>query len=1646
MKTLKLLPSLLLFALFLTFTYADNNSINGTCPGENIEEISGTNISVVHTENGAIAGIGNDRYRMTFPASGTLTIDATNRRATRNARYYFYVSRNNCGDSYGDWNIISEQRGRNHTSTININAGDTIWVRLQSIPSEPNFGRHSYRLKLSFQKAPILAPVANAGPNQSGNTSDLIILDGSGSTSQGNIVSYIWTENGNGLASGVNPTIFSSSIGTHIITLTVTDENGLSATDTMILTISADPLDAINDNFSTTKDNNITRNFISNDKGFNFRYTGPNTITTSNGTATISSTGLFTYTPNVNYLGTDTFNYTITDDSGATDTATVTITISNTIIQSYRPFTLRYQQSLAGNIITIGNTVLVAPEQNTAVDCNTYTNGAFIDNASETNAQYALCSYFSDTTQSFPTTKAKLTLPTAESKVVWAGLYWQALVASGDSKSPANSTNMQIKIKHQSDSNYQTISYDQLNWNHSVFDGDFNPIHDSYSAFKDITYLFKSKPNWNTTGDIYVGDIPIHETITILDASGLGTYGAWSLVVVYDDKSQSIKNFSIYDGWVEVSRNSPSTNINISGFKTPKSVDIENNKTIKSTLSVFTAEGDKRITGDSLDVKPSLQNTFTKLTYASDNQTFDSSIQVPIPFKREPSPTNNQGIDIQAFNLGTSGENIIKPNESSIDIRLTTTQTDAGQDKYWASMVSFSSDLLVPSLCYDYVVQKNGYTHSSNKDRNITTYGNGELKVTIGIRSMEGDFDLDNSHIKLDLDLTGSATLTNVAYSPNAVNTFIPAKYYNGDTSVPDIAIGANASENGGTITRLQRYFAQFNYNQTSSVLDGHFDFDVNTTIDFGSGPVDYKYSTNNSELGTLPISLCSDYVAYHPDLGQFNVERTNSDSSQQDAVRFPLYTQIVGRDFDFSVVAYDANASPAYSQPLIVNTSVDVELIDVKPFNDNTFKCSSPLSSIVQDLPDGNRSIFVRLNNTSRTDVTSTTDLLTNKALENAAFRMWVLVDKNNSIVENICPQPETGSSGEHYDACYINNIKDKIYDPLNRCDESNCSTYVSPNDPKRVGCYACYRDYSAMAICSRDNFSIRPETYRLAIIDDNEDNGTEEKRLLVNSSITRTSLAAEYSYRFEGNATKFNSDEIALQYQKKNNATLEFNDALDCIDQTETNTTYSFFNGQIIKGDRYTTEPRFSYHNVGDYLLHMKDKEWTRVDQRGGVLDDSGADLKPFPSDDCNKDNGDTSINGNTLSGCDIMSNFDANHTDIALTFEPYQFDISNVAFTLLPNNDVNFLLMNDFSTDYYNTEGNGISMSAHMEGIIEAQGKNSGKLSNFTAACHANDKNITLIIGRDTTPIAEQNLTSSRQNKDGSTSVFSNVFLQQKLTMNVADSQTVLGTANNVVLSGLEFNDADEGTSSIVLDVTFKKPPMNTHTVVNPIDINFTWLLARDINSSSFADMQSHIPDGNQTYNKQVLYYFAKLTPLKKIYGPTPESWKNTPIFVDIYCDYNTTTICRDQFNLSMPSYGDEDGPWFAATMYQKNGVSPVAPLTALGNFDLDISTKNGENASPSVLASSPKRREDVPFEDSDAKQNDINVSLGGTARPSTVEVVVRPAPFLRYSSETDAEGYMRYLVRFIGASVWSGVGNVGKAIETSSSQLNSGRLTW
>ncbi len=85
-------------------------------------------------------------------------------------------------------------------------------------------------------------PVADAGSDQTvvdtdENGSETVSLDGSGSyDTDGTIESYLWKEDGNQIATGVNPNVV-FDVNYHDVTLEVTDNNSATDTDTVIIIV-----------------------------------------------------------------------------------------------------------------------------------------------------------------------------------------------------------------------------------------------------------------------------------------------------------------------------------------------------------------------------------------------------------------------------------------------------------------------------------------------------------------------------------------------------------------------------------------------------------------------------------------------------------------------------------------------------------------------------------------------------------------------------------------------------------------------------------------------------------------------------------------------------------------------------------------------------------------------------------------------------------------------------------------------------------------------------------------------------------------------------------------------------------------------------------------------------------------------------------------------------------------------------------------------------------------------------------------------------------------------------------------------------------------------------------------------------------------
>jgi hypothetical protein len=143
------------------------------------------------------------------------------------------------GGNVWEWNdtiTASERRGLRGSG---YKWGEEFLTKSGGSSSSPS--NQSKGIGLRIGK--IREPVANAGIDQmvtdiNDNGDEEVTLDGSGSSdSDGNIVSWIWTDDlGDAIPDG-EITNAMLSVGTHIITLTVTDNNGLTDSDTVTIAV-----------------------------------------------------------------------------------------------------------------------------------------------------------------------------------------------------------------------------------------------------------------------------------------------------------------------------------------------------------------------------------------------------------------------------------------------------------------------------------------------------------------------------------------------------------------------------------------------------------------------------------------------------------------------------------------------------------------------------------------------------------------------------------------------------------------------------------------------------------------------------------------------------------------------------------------------------------------------------------------------------------------------------------------------------------------------------------------------------------------------------------------------------------------------------------------------------------------------------------------------------------------------------------------------------------------------------------------------------------------------------------------------------------------------------------------------------------------
>jgi hypothetical protein len=198
-------------------------------------------------------------------------------------------------------------------------------------------------MQVTVNPAPVVAgpPSANAGGDQTITLpTNSVTLNGSGTESNGTIVSYAWVKTsgpspGTITSPGAAQTTVTGLVqGVYIFQLTVTDNSGITATDVVTITVNPDPT-PVNQSPIAVAGSNQTTTATSVTLDGSASYDPDGTITgyswtQTSGAGGVTISGGNTAKPGISGLttGTYTFMLTVTDNAGATGSSSVTVTVA----------------------------------------------------------------------------------------------------------------------------------------------------------------------------------------------------------------------------------------------------------------------------------------------------------------------------------------------------------------------------------------------------------------------------------------------------------------------------------------------------------------------------------------------------------------------------------------------------------------------------------------------------------------------------------------------------------------------------------------------------------------------------------------------------------------------------------------------------------------------------------------------------------------------------------------------------------------------------------------------------------------------------------------------------------------------------------------------------------------------------------------------------------------------------------------------------------------------------------------------------------------------------------------------------------------------------------------------------------------------
>ena len=1626
-----------------------------TCPGDVIPNLEGTAISATDSfTNVTVPAHTIFYYNFTPTVAGTIqTNSSVNSGKTSNSLFI----KDGCGADL--WSSQAETINKS-SPEIAVAANQTIVIAFERRYSTTLNLNIDFTYTVSVPTPPVIANI----PDMTIDLETPFTLDLSTYVTEadGDIVTYIVSGLPNGLSFDNATKMITGSptaVGTSTVTLMVSDKDGANS-KSFNITVVMPKLKAVPDIYPATAGADLIDNVMSNDSGLSIKvtsYTAP-----TNGTVIISSNGAFTYTPLGG--GNDTFTYTITDSLGQRATALVSINVSTIYSSGNQPFVL-INPPVTRNIIG-GYTILGNTSECITNSRDTYTGTCQGSDAYNDNNYMAKYIDIDGNTgigaATWNSSSSNFTLPTNYDQlngqgILWAGLFWQGSInnrksypqrrafVDGTTYSFKNITfNSSINLEN-TDGNRLLIrvdndnSYTPLQATTFYYDTAHGSAGGYYAAYTDITSLIQSKNLASGKHTVTVANLTANEG----RQSGTGNYGGWSMVVIYkqDDLTGDATNVSIYSGYTKI----PSTQeVKISGFRLPSAGDVH------ASFSTFAGEGEeiyggsnsrydrmvmKRLPGDTGDKMPGATNS---------NNIFDAILA---NIDRDPGNNNDMrntnGIDVDTYDVST-----IITSYRDIDKYIGTIYIalSSNNDYITPSMMAFSTALYQPNICYDYTVDMGGFIIPSEDNKIKTTLGayGTPLTTKVSILSKEGDFALHDVNISYKIDDTQQLHYisNSTGLAENERRSYKPAgptglnQTYRENIAGFGMYIGTDAGKvpdgPGGIIDSYQARYLTFNTERMQSSIDTSFKLWIEYSVDYGSGPIHFSKSFGAA-------SICPDGGGYFPAWGIFNV--TSDEASLSTGQPYNLYTQVSNRAFDARIFSYGAD----YVTTQVSDATVEVEVYNAGILNrDTNVSCYNPDSNISAPM-------FIKFNNATSSPITG---LKYDLAIKNTGFRTWFLISPSGGFVTQNCLSRDDESC---FQTIYTDNY------PA----DTNCTSQCSAGGQ---GCYACLRTYYGKILCSRDNFSIRPEAFATKLIDSNQSNDTINTNinLISDSTIepvaTPISLAADYNYRFDTVATNYRNDNPVNGYYQTFNKSLSAtstllwnrtpisgNDISGCVDTNDINLSMNINNGTNTANNISSLN---KINQVGDYIFALRDSNWTSADWDTASMRHHNTSRGFLATPDCIINSGDVNIEGVIRRhGCMISSN----HThpvapkiyrDFDLQFYPYSFNLDAISQGARPSQDDannTFVYMNTLASNLYlnNIDEN---MSFNLYGTFTASGYNGLKLTNFVNSCYA--KNVNLILNyRYLSAIPNNALALTYDLIEYNSTTTPNIITRGRAQNKFPTSPTNIAPAElKVVQVPADFSTSAEGAITMDWSFNFDR---NISTPINPRLLNFTDLNitfeTQPMNKLGSQGINvdldnTHLIFGEKTINKNITFLYARAKSSKKFYEDVIGEEIATPISIVNYCDLEV--VACQNLGMNTASAQTDETSWWLSTDHRTL------------NRDGDIVLVQG--VITEGFGSTPTITPNIVDILGDGQELDIIVNRGTTpVLPLTLPVNLETnntrfnftSRWLVYDEfATIAPSSLLYRVRFLGASNWGGFGDRGNVVSTVASEKKTKRLDW